>query len=407
MSKKTKDYKLLFLIIFFTFVFFLTPEISAATVAYWRFEEGTAGTKHSGNQDDFYVDSSGNGNQLSSWTTAKQPTSTDKIFAAKVLQTDAQNRLALDFTSHANCLRTAASKPVNSYMFNSGWTVECTFKLRDLGWRVIIGKDGDPRGVAGAEAPFWLKIRDFDKHLEVLFFDNTTNFRVAATLNPIEIDKWYSVAAVCDGSQTKLYLKSEEDSSYKFQSAVSGFSGATLGQWNQPWTVGRGMWDGAEVDFIDGIVDEVRISDQPLAPTEFLALVDPGVNSDTLAYWRFEDGVAGWANPNYRSDVFLDSSTNGNYLWCYEVESSPVYSSDVLEGEIPLSYSTNLLSFDFTPNTELYTRNKPLNSHDFSSGWTIECMAKFDNYGWQVLVNKDGNPDITFGPAVFQLKISR
>jgi len=61
---------------------------------------------------------------------------------------------------------------------------------------------------------------------------------------------------------------------YFLQGFVSPPAGATLGQWNQNWSVGRGMWDGSPTDFIDGIIDEVRISNRALDPDQFLAVDD-------------------------------------------------------------------------------------------------------------------------------------
>ena len=40
------------------------------------------------------------------------------------------------------------------------------------------------------------------------------------------------------------------------------------------WTIGRGMWNNGANDFVNGEIDEVRISDTALNPTQFLAYVE-------------------------------------------------------------------------------------------------------------------------------------
>lgn len=242
------------LLLFIVFSLLLTLKVTAETVAYWRFENGTSGAQHSGDLDDWYSDSSGNSNSLSTVAAGSRPAYINEVPFVVVPQTDAANTLAMDF---------------------------------------------------------------------------------------------------------------------------------------------------------DGIIDEVRISNEALPPEKFLGTrAEPGVNADTIAYWRFEEGVAGWANPDYRQDVYFDSSPNNNHLWIYESEYAPEYTADVPFDEVPLTHSTNTLALNFAPNDELYARWKPVNTNSFSSGWTVECMVKFDKNRSQTMVNKDGRPNINSSASIFQLKVN-
>ncbi|RKX39777.1 MAG: hypothetical protein DRP64_13810 [Verrucomicrobia bacterium] len=244
----------------------------AGTVAYWRFEDGSAGTEHNDDRDNWYQDISGNGNHLSSWGSQSRPmATTDRPFAT-VPQTGAANNLALDYDGNDD-LGTFGSgtKMIDSYMFINGWTVEASFKMRGSHWQVLVGKDGKPNENL-AEPVFYFKHRDDNHRLDCLFFDNNGDFHWTQTREAIVSGQWYSVAATYDNSIFKLYLKSTGDEDYVLQGTLIVPAGATLGQWTEYWTVGRGMWDHNPVDFVDGLIDEVRISDTALAPSEFLGV---------------------------------------------------------------------------------------------------------------------------------------
>ncbi len=284
-----------------------------ATIAHWRFEEGIDGVKHADDLDNFYRDSSENGNHLSSWWDGARPTATDDRPFAFVPQTGAENTLALDFTPAQDIgtfepPHATGAKMVNTYMFNNGWTVECTFKLRSLYWEVLVGKEGkrgDLGGAVGSEAPFWFKVLDATKHLEVLVIDDNDTYHTVGTLAPLQVDKWYSVAATYDNAALKLYLKGEGAGGYVLQGAVGFTDGVALGGFNNPWTIGRGMWDGEAADFINGIVDEVRITDGVLDPAEFLNNDGDGDSNGMADAWEVQNlGGTG-------SDPYFDSDSDG------------------------------------------------------------------------------------------------
>lgn len=252
----------------------LGGSLQAGTVAYWQFEGGTAGTEHNGDQDNWYQDISGNGNHLSSWWDQSRPMATaDRPFIT-IPQTGAANSLTLDFDGSDDLGTFGAqtgAKMVESYMFTTGWTVEASFKLRGIYWQVIVGKDGKPNANL-SEPTFYFKHRADNHRLDCLFFDNNGDFHWIQTREAIVSGQWYSVAATYDNAMFKLYLKTAGDDEYVLQGTLFVPAGATLGQWPAYWTVGRGMWNGGATDFVDGLIDEVRISDTALDPTEFLGV---------------------------------------------------------------------------------------------------------------------------------------
>jgi len=257
-------------------------DLAPHTIAHWRFENGTAGSEHPADQDNWYSDVSGNGNHLSSWTAGSRPAATADIPFATVPQIGQKNTLSLDFDASDDLGTFGAqtgAKMIESYAFSKGWTIEATFKMRTLNWQVIVGKDG--KRALGPEAPFWIKVMDSNKKIECLFIDDNDDFHWIQTLDPILANQWYSVAITYDNAVARLYLKGEGDADYVFQGSVAASAGAKLGQYPNPWTVGRGMFDGNPVDFMNGLVDEVRISDVPLDPSSFIgAAVEPDFDFD-------------------------------------------------------------------------------------------------------------------------------
>ena len=253
----------------------LVGAASAGTIAHWRFEEGTPGIQHTGDYDDFYADTSGNGNHLSAWQASGNPTATaDLPFTS---QGGTTNEVALDFDSASSQnIGTFGpgnihDKPLDSYSFSNGWTIEATFKTRSYWWSVIIGKDGQPDAGMG-ESNLAFKIRDDSHSVECGFFDDATNWVWLAT-ESLDLNRWYSLAATYDDASStyNLYLKQQDGGDYVLQGTVTNITaGVALNLGTQYWTVGRGMWTGNPTDIFNGLIDEVRISDVALAPSEFI-----------------------------------------------------------------------------------------------------------------------------------------
>ncbi len=254
------------------------------TIAHWRFEEGPNGAAQAS-----ATDSSFYGNDLVQAGSGLQPTATNDVAFATVPQTWADNDLALSCLGGTRVM-TSVGADLNTYAFTNGWTIECTFKFDAIWWQIILNKDGarnTPNGGSDWESPFWFKTRDDDKHLEVIYTRHETptfdGFGLVDTLAPIEVGKWYSVAAVFDNETIKLYLKGENDSEYVLQRAYNENFESVLAyaaDYAGEWAVGRGTGAGSPIDWFNGMVDEVKISNVPLQPGGFIADMGTGWDSD-------------------------------------------------------------------------------------------------------------------------------
>jgi len=172
----------------------------AATIANWRFEEGTPGVQHPGDHDGFYEDSSLNGNHLSAWDAAGNPMATDDLPWDD--QGGATNAAAVRFAGSPGNIGTwgvgdAHDKDIDSYAFTNGWTIEATFKLDAWGWQVIVGKDGQQGDQGFGEdtmnAPFWIKVRNDNHHLECQALDDSHyGSHGVASIDPLVLGQWYS-----------------------------------------------------------------------------------------------------------------------------------------------------------------------------------------------------------------------
>ena len=383
-------------------VVMLCLSVNAATVAYWRLEEGPNGSTHATDLDNYYSDVSGNGNDMGSWY--RPAGITDVPFSA-VPQSGTTNLASLRFLRNKNmCVGTYdTSKPIEGHIFNNGWTIEASFRhsYQNRTWEVIVGKDD--LNTPGAEEPFWLKFRDTDKKVEVLVVDDAGANQIIPTINPCEPEKWYSIAATFDpvSSNMNLYLKGETDPNYILQGTLSGIPGVSIGNWGtSSWTVARGMWAGGLADYINASIDEVRICDEPLAVNQFLASTG-GAAVSPLAYWRFEEGTNGVHNADM-DNYYRDSSGNGNDM------STPVLNqdrstaiNDVPFAIVPQTGAADTMARNFLgwtgagglQNVGTFgyeTTPKPVESNPFDNGFTVECMVKADVNGWQVPVCKDG-----------------
>ncbi len=222
-------------------------------VAYWRFEEGPAGSNVPVAADQV-PDSSGNGNHLRTWGTGTAPLYVTDTPFDPVPGTGEDNQLALDF-SNGNRDVYSDGKPINSHPFPE-LTVEASFKANVTNaWQVIVGKDGNP---IGGQPPFSLKVRN-DGLLEAAIADGGGTRRQIFSNDTVQAGVWYSAVATVTANEMSLWLKGPEDNDYVLQSTLAVDGIFVPG--SNAWTVGRGMWGGGVADFFNGLIDEVRVSD--------------------------------------------------------------------------------------------------------------------------------------------------
>jgi hypothetical protein len=270
------------------------PATDAATIAYWRFEDGTPGSHVVPRS--VILDSSGNGNNLTTFDTNSAPRFTSLVPAATVPGTGAINQVALDnsetpgngvHTRDLYTVPTGAGINVMTHTFTQ-WTVEASVNFATLastlnGYQTFVGRDAvnvtnahfDSRAAA-----FYLQ-KNLADQLQVVEVQADGELGKAFSPFAVQAGKWYDVAATSDGSTLKLFVNQHDGAGYQLtaSTALIGPDRALANQ-NLHWTVGRGQFDdngdGIVNDYEDwfrGTVDEVRISDVALAPSQFLFAV--------------------------------------------------------------------------------------------------------------------------------------
>jgi len=252
------------------------------TVAYWRFEEGQADQKfpppssEGGPDSGLAIDEAGGDDNLRTFADFSSPTYKADVAAPVVPATGQPNRLSLDFGTSPDDttpapnnedIYTAQAGDLNPHVF-SQFTVEATFNADKVTWMNIVGKDGKPIQDV-AIAPLQFKLRDDTQRLQIEIIDAAGGQKQVQTIDPIVIGRWYHAAAVNDGTKLSLYLDDTTvPGGYVLQGSVDVSGG--LYNSNGTWDVGPGFFNGNITDWFDGRIDEVRISDVALDPSQFL-----------------------------------------------------------------------------------------------------------------------------------------
>jgi hypothetical protein len=269
------------------------------TVAYYRFEEGQADQPFPGPSFDGGIDSglaidqAGHDDNLRTFSTASAPVYSGSTPGRPAGATT--NNLSLDFTPNQD-IYTAQRGDLNQHVFDQ-FTVEASFNLdTNDAWQNIVGKDGKPLATSDL-APLQLKHRMDDHKLQIEIIDAGNNERNVESINEIVPGRWYNAAAVSDGSTLKLYLDDTTDAEgYVLQGSVDVTGG--LIRSDATWDVGRGFFGGNITDWTDGKIDEVRISDVALNPSQFLFAPTTSAVHVTQV---FADGQGLTANAAFRT----------------------------------------------------------------------------------------------------------
>jgi hypothetical protein len=280
--------------------------VDAATVAYWRFEEGPANAQmhkavNGGTYEESTLDSSGNSYDLSVW---------DEGGAGYLYKTDRgapsvsgqANNFSVKNSGGGPAMWTSPNDGINGIQ-PAAFTIEASFKLENGGYRTIVGRDSVGTADFGANT---------DQNLAAMYFQAMPNNVLAikfcdvagywhealsaanaftgfdwggVNANPDGIGvPWYSMAGVSDGSVLSLYLRNMTDNSPWALIAQTDMTvvnpspntaltkgAGTAGDWQAGnFTVGRGLYNSGHGDRAYGFIDEVRISDSALAVNELL-----------------------------------------------------------------------------------------------------------------------------------------
>jgi hypothetical protein len=302
----------------------ISIQATAATVAYWRFENGTAGTDMthgaaSGVWAADVVDTSGNGNALSVWSTGGGAgyAYRTNVAASPIPRTGAVNNLSVKNTGGGPAMWTNST--AMRTMSPAVWTIEVSIKLENGGYRTIVGRDSSGT-VTGDAALAALYLQAMPNNvLAIKFCDVTGVWHQAVSASNVfqgynwgtdpegNLATWYNIAAVSDGTLLSLYIDDvAAGTGYQLiaQNNMTGTSTNTAltagagsgGDWTAGnWSVGRGLYNGGHADRAYGYIDEVRISNAVLGLSEFLFYRTPstGVVITPLDLTLNEEGSTG------------------------------------------------------------------------------------------------------------------
>jgi hypothetical protein len=240
--------------------------------AYWRFEEGPGGTKVPATADT--VRDSINANHMTTANGSSGPVYTSAV-APTPLRSGLPNNLALDFSPNEDVY--SDGKHINNPIIANGFTLEAAFNPRSIGhFQAVVGKDGKPNATMN-EQTLALKVRGDTNELQIELFDDSDTIHGVRSLAPLTANHWYYTAVVDDGTHLSLYLDRNDGLGYVLQGTdptpLVGalWSGdAAQSSTDKSWTIGRGMFNNGATDWFDGTIDEVRLSNRVLSPSEFL-----------------------------------------------------------------------------------------------------------------------------------------
>lgn len=281
--------------------------VQAASVAWWRFEEGPANANVARNgQGDgaFYgavADSSGNANTLSAWSDGGYAgyAYNSQVATSILPQNGAANNFSVKNTGGYPALFTQSGAALQTWS-PAAWTVEATFKLENGGYRTIVGRDSRGSATVNTDlAAMYLQAMPGNS-LAIKFSDVSGYWHEAISANDIftgfnfptdpdgNLVPWYSIAAMSDGSTLSLYLRnltalSGWDLIAQTDLAGSGSPNTALsagagdgGDWDAGnFSVGRGLYAGGHGDRAWGFIDEVRLSDAALTPADLIMVPEP------------------------------------------------------------------------------------------------------------------------------------
>lgn len=286
-------------------VVFFSVTVTADTIAYWRFDDvGDAdieqwGPVAAGNplpdSDGQTVwrkaahDWSGNGNHLTTWEYdwAGFTWSSDVPFTA-VPVSGAVNSLSMATAGAYPSAMTWSEQSLPSgtdieASTPAAFTIEASFKSNNLdGFDTVVGRDDrNVASVNGDLAALYFQVTP-ERRVAIKFADVDGFWHEAVSADDaVTTDQWYSMVGVSDGATLSLYLDNalvaQTDMTLSGSTDTAMALGSSSGgDWESgTWTVGRGMYAGGHGDRWEGLIDEVRISDVALAPSEFLAVPEP------------------------------------------------------------------------------------------------------------------------------------
>ena len=232
----------------------------AATVAYWRFEEGVADTAASG--DGSILDSSGNGNN---GNPVNGPVYSSNVPASTIPQTGAADSLSMSF----NGIDQSIFIPDYSDLaLTQSLTLEAY--IDPLSINSISNSPTDSEAIVfrgdsrNGYDPYKLGISHGDLGFTITDASNDS----ASVSVPFDaVNQWTEVAGTLDDATGVMDLYENGALVATTTTTIRPF--ATLDSSDDPG-LGIGNVEAADNEYFDGYIDEVRISDAALLPSQFL-----------------------------------------------------------------------------------------------------------------------------------------
>jgi hypothetical protein len=319
----------------------------AATVGYWRHEEGTAGSQVPTGTNTVFDATGVNHMQTFSATTGATYTTT---VSPLELRSGLPNTLALDFGPGGDSPgldddNFTSGKPIHTYLFTA-MTVELSFNMQSVGpgqYQALFAKDGKPLGDEPGEPdspipPFKIMVRGDDfpdaipNQVFVEWIDGDEDIHILAGGETVVPGEWYHVAFTLSAANAELWIAGETGD-YTLRDAISGgdFADEVSGSVGvfEPlgYTIGRGFHNNSVTDWSDAIIDEVRIGDAVLTPDQFLFETvdaptedadfddDGDVDGQDFLVWQRGLGVAAATPAQGDADDDDDVDANDLAIW--------------------------------------------------------------------------------------------
>jgi len=268
-----------------------TAHAQSSTIAYYRFEEGAVGARVPVTGDDAapggspVLDYSGNGNNMKTFDESSAPTYSSNVPAAIIPQTGAVNQRSLGLTPNQDVYSQNAvgggpdGGTLNDHAFPA-FTIEASVNFNDIGgFQTFVGRDRPGETLGFFYLRKWGDAGEGDPNVNSLnatvVADDGTTFDLFSTgvgaddtFSTVSAGVWYNVVAQSNGSVFSLFVQNNATGVYELQGSTP-ITTALSNTGATNFTIGRG-WFNSPADFVDGYVDEVRISDRALAPSEFL-----------------------------------------------------------------------------------------------------------------------------------------
>ncbi|MBN1515420.1 right-handed parallel beta-helix repeat-containing protein [Candidatus Sumerlaeota bacterium] len=375
--------KIAFFLFTIVMLFSLVQTPYAAVLAYWQFEDGTAGNTMVGSSsftvdNPASVDYSGNGNDLYAETAAEMTFVAAPSAIGTIPDTGATNLICVENTEAAGQANVMTRSSLSAPTVNietavlSQWTLEVFVNMNSLAeHNTMIGRDGIS-AVDGQRSALYFKVQSSAGAIQVEYDDAGGVYQnIRSGDGIIEIGNWYYICARCDGTTVEYWVANLTDgetlATKVYEAALATSTNTAMGP--QPpagygvgWSVLRGMWNSNPVDFSDALIDEVRISDHymdgadmlvntpPIAVTFNdpidLGTIDMGVSNPISMYVSHETGGTIAEVTMLVNGVAVDSDTTP-VAGLYEFDwTPPRYGSYTITCRVEEGGTANIIDVD-------------------------------------------------------------